>query len=70
MGEVLEALKRNKYLDDKRGIRDERVKVLSNIIFDLNDETLRRLAGTGKEGRGVTTAAMYHLSKVCYFLYG
>ena len=44
MGEVLEALKRNKYVDRKK-----RMFELSEIIIMfLHDETLQRLADTGK----------------------
>jgi len=63
MGKLVEELKRNKYLD-----RERRFKQLSTIILDLNDETLRRLADTGKK-REVTTAAMYHLSAAMYHLW-
>ena len=63
MGEVLEALKRNKYVNRKK-----RTFELSEIIMFLHDETLQRLACTGKT-REVTTAALYHLSTVCYVLW-
>ena len=64
MGEVLEALQRNKYVDQKK-----RTFELSEIIMFLHDETLQRLADTGKT-REVTTAALYHLSAVCYEIWG
>lgn len=79
MGEIVEALKRNKFLNKATTPeeRARRVKFLSAIILDLNDATLERLAGTGKKRRHaetarrqVTTAAMYHLSWVMYRLYG
>ena len=64
MGEVLEALKKNKYLD-----RNKRVFELSELLMFLHDDTLSRLAGTGKTHE-VTTAALYHLSDVCYEIWG
>ena len=72
MGEVLEALKRNKFLNKATTPeeRARRISCLSGIVLDYNDETFRRLADTGKEQRGVTTAAMYHLSATMYYLYG
>ena len=64
MGEIVDTLKRNKYVDRKK-----RTFELSEIIMFLHDETLQRLADTGKT-REVTTAALYHLSAVCYVLWG
>jgi hypothetical protein len=59
VGEIVEALKKNKYLTFE----------LSEIIMFLNDETLQRLADTGKT-HVVTTAALYHLSAVCHEIWG
>jgi hypothetical protein len=77
-------MKKNKYLDDvwvpldpsspvttfvRKKDREERVFQLSEIIMFLNDETLQRLADTGKT-HVVTTAALYHLSAVCHEIWG
>ena len=72
MGEIVEALKRNKFLNKATTPeeRARRVSCLSGIVLDYNDETLERLAERVKNNGGSNDSRDVSSFAVMYRLYG